>query len=234
MDSVSSSQYSVVNPLFPAILWELEELSGQEVGVDLLDEQAMRASLRDAAAFGPVFERHHLVIWRYLARSAGRQVADELAGEVFLIAFRRRASFDAEKGSVRAWLYGIAANQLREQSRRAARRRRAVLRLAGRREATHPAPAADEASVLVGQAETDSVVQCLNGLGESDREILLLFAWERLTYEEIAAALAVPVGTVRSRLARARGRLRQAMELAGPSDELPVEASDAPGPRGRN
>ena len=215
-------------------LWELEALSGQEADVDLLDEQAMRASLRDAAAFGAVFERHHLVIWRFLARSAGREAADELAGEVFLIAFRRRASYDPQRGSVRSWLYGIAANQLRERGRRAARFRRVVLRLAGRRETDGVASGADESSVLMQRAGTDVVLRCLEQLGAIDREVLVLFAWERLSYEEIAAALAVPVGTVRSRLARARQRLRGAMELADATDGLPVEAThpgDAPVPR---
>lgn len=196
----------------------------------------MRASLRDAAEFSAVFERHHLVIWRFLARSAGREAADELAGEVFLIAFRRRSSYDPERGSVRSWLYGIAANQLRERGRRAVRFRRAVLRLAGRRESDGVAPGADESSALLQRGDTDLVVRCLEGLGAIDREVLVLFAWERLSYEEIAAALAVPVGTVRSRLARARQRLRRAMELGDATDGLPLEATppgDAHGPRGR-
>lgn len=217
-------------------MWELEVLSGQEADVDVLDEQVMRASLRDGAAFGAVFERHHLVIWRFLARSAGHEAADELAGEVFLIAFRRRASYDPERGSVRSWLYGIAANQLRERGRRAARFRRAALRLAGRRETDGVAPGADESSALMQRAGTDLVLRCLEGLGAIDREVLVLFAWERLSYEEIAAALVVPVGTVRSRLARARQRLRRGMELGDATDGLPLEATppgDACGPRGR-
>jgi len=196
----------------------------------------MRASLRDGSAFSAVFERHHLVIWRFLARSAGSQVADELAGEVFLVAFRRRASYDPKRGSVRSWLYGIAANQLRERGRRAARWRRAALRLAGRREADGIAAGADESSAVLQQAGTDLVLRCLDGLSPIDREVLVLFAWERLSYEEIAAALAVPVGTVRSRLARARQRLRAAMELRDATDGVRLEATppgDARGPRGR-
>jgi RNA polymerase sigma-70 factor (ECF subfamily) len=86
------------------------------------------------------------------------------------------------------------------------------------------------------RADTDLVLRCLEGLGAIDREVLVLFAWERLSYEEIAAALTVPVGTVRSRLARARQRLRHAMELADATDGLPVEATppgDAPDPQRR-
>jgi RNA polymerase sigma-70 factor (ECF subfamily) len=173
------------------------------------------------AEFGAVFECYHPPIWRFLARSAGRQVADELAGEVFLIAPRRRSSYDPERGSVPSWLYGIAANLLRDRTRRAARGRRAVLRLAGRREA-------DGVTLPAEHDESDAVLACLRSLGDQDREVLVLFAWERLSYEEIAAALAVPIGTVRSRLARARARLRDAMELAGLIDGLPVEAADAP------
>jgi RNA polymerase sigma factor (sigma-70 family) len=202
--------------------------------VDVLDEQVMRASLRDAAAFSTIFERHHPVIWRFLARSAGRQAADELAGEVFLVAFRRRASYDAKRGSVRSWIYGIAANQLRERDRRAARSYRAVLRLAGRRESDGVAPAADESSPALQRAGTDLVLRCLQGLGPIDREVLVLFAGERLSYEEIAAALAVPVGTVRSRLARARGQLRDAMELQAATDGIPPEATAAAPEGGRD
>lgn len=203
--------------------------------MDLLDEQAMRASLEDGAAFSRVFERHHRAIWGFLARSAGRQAADDLAGEVFLVAFRRRASFDGRRGSVRSWLYGIAANLLRERFRRAARGRQAVLRLAGRREVDGTAPGADEVSELGGVQATE-VVRCLDAMSDRDREVLVLFAWEQLTYEEIGAALGVPVGTVRSRLARARARLRAAMELAGLIDGSPAEAArqgDTPGHRGR-
>jgi RNA polymerase sigma-70 factor (ECF subfamily) len=206
--------------------------------VDLLDAQAVRASLGDGAAFAAVFDRHHRVIWAYLARSAGREAANDLAGEVFLVAFRRRDSFDESRGTVRAWLYGIATNQLREHARRSARGRRALLRLAGRRESAGVVDGIDGLDGIGeidqrGPSEASVVVACLRRLSDRDREVLVLYAWERLSYDEIAVALGVAVGTVRSRLARARARLRAAMELGDPPGQEPGEqppAGDATNP----
>jgi hypothetical protein len=96
--------------------WELLVAFGQLLGVES-DSSLVRASFEVPECFGELFERHHRVIWTYLARLCGPDVADELAAEVFVTAFERRASYDPERGEVRSWFYGIATNLLRTSPR---------------------------------------------------------------------------------------------------------------------
>jgi RNA polymerase sigma factor (sigma-70 family) len=185
------------------------------------DAEAMRASLERPEAFEPIFDRHHRVIWAYLARLGGRDRADELAGEVFLVAFTPRASYDPTRGSVRSWLYGIASNLTRNRLRSDARAARAFRRAAARQGGMF-VPIDDADDALAGRQRFDAVVAALARLPFADREIVALFAWERLSYDEIAATLGIEVGTVRSRLSRARGRLR---ELVAANDEFTDEVT---------
>jgi RNA polymerase sigma-70 factor (ECF subfamily) len=172
------------------------------------DAALIEASGRRPERFAVVFDRHFTAIHRYLARRAGREVADDLASQCFTIAFERRGTFDASAGGARPWLYGIATNLLRDHWR--AERRSAVTMIrvgndsAG---AVHPDPAArDEADPELGRA--------LRSLEPAQLDVLLLYAWAELSYDEIALALGVQVGTVRSRLSRARARLREELEPA--------------------
>ena len=133
-----------------------------------------------------------------------------LLGDTFRVAFERRETFDSARDSAAPWLYGIAANLLRRHRRSEARRLRATSRLAGVGGGDVPdedrvIDAADAAALL--PAVADVVV----GLPEEEREVLQLFAWEGLSYDDIAVALDVPVGTVRSRLNRARRKVRELM-----------------------
>lgn len=203
-------------------LGEPRGVSGEEEVVHRDDDaEAMRASLECPQAFELIFDRHHGVIWAYLARLGGRDRADELAGEVFLVAFARRASYDPTRGSVRSWLYGIASNLLRTRFRSDARAARAFRQAAARhRPVVVSIDGVEE--VLAGRQRFDVVVAALGRLPAGDREIIVLFAWERLSYDEIATALGIEVGTVRSRLSRARGRLR---ELVAASGELTDEVT---------
>lgn len=184
------------------------------------DALAIANSIQRPERFESVFEAHHRAVWGYLARRAGRDVADDLTGEVFTIAFVRRASFDPALGTVRSWIFGIAANLLRTRHRSNVRASRAFERLTSGRGAE--SVAADPASDEEDRQELSVAAQALARLRESDREILLLFAWDELSYDEIAGVLDVPVGTVRSRLARARQRLRELMASSG---QVTVEKS---------
>jgi RNA polymerase sigma-70 factor (ECF subfamily) len=180
------------------------------------DVATMRASVTEPEQFEAIFDRHHGPIWAYLARKGGRELAEELASEVFLTAFAQRERYDPGRGSVRSWLYGIASHKARTRFRGQARATRALARLAARqRTSSAPYDRVDDA--LANKDQLDRVRQALAQLSNADQEVLVLFAWEHLAYDEIAAALGVEVGTVRSRLARARARLR---ELAGLSGEL--------------
>jgi RNA polymerase sigma-70 factor (ECF subfamily) len=170
------------------------------------DADVIGRSLSDPQAFGAIFARHAEAILRYAARRAGREAAEGLIGEVFRVAFERRKSYDTSYPSARPWLYGIAANLLSKHRRAEARRLRANARLLAEQVASDSGRAARTADT---QHLLAQIVDRIEALPEGEREALLLYAWEELPYEEIAAALSVPVGTVRSRLNRARARLRE-------------------------
>ncbi len=167
---------------------------------------AVVASVEDPARFGEVFDRHYPLIWRYLARTVGPDVADDLAGDVFAAAFCARDRFDPTRGHVRSWLYGIAANRMRLAHRTDGRARRALSRFAREQVTDDDISAVDDARWYADRIER--VRNAMLDLDADEFEVLTLVAWEELSYREVAAALAIPVGTVRSRLHRARTRLR--------------------------
>jgi RNA polymerase sigma-70 factor (ECF subfamily) len=160
-------------------------------------------SLVEPERFAAIFDRHFDGVHRYLARRTSPGLADEVAASTFVAAFESRHRFRTESTSARPWLLGIATNLLRERARRERRELDTVLRLS-----TTPAP--DPSSD--GVATSDALVAALAGLDARQRDVLLLYAWEELSYEEISDALEIPIGTVRSRLARARSAIRARVE----------------------
>jgi RNA polymerase sigma-70 factor (ECF subfamily) len=184
------------------------------------DAVVIGASLERPAAFAALYDRHAGVVFRFLVRRVGRDTADELLGETFRIAFQRRATFDLARGpgcDARPWLYGIATNLIARHRRAEMRRLRATARLAAQVAHGTPGDAADDrvAARLDARAEWPGVAHAIAELPAGERDTLLLFVWEELSYEEIAAALDIPVGTVRSRLNRARRRIRELVERDG-------------------
>jgi RNA polymerase sigma-70 factor (ECF subfamily) len=130
-----------------------------------------------------------------------------MVGDIFRIAFERRSTYDLERPTARPWLYGIATNLVARQRRGEARRLRAVARLAAQR--VPATDLADRVSVEVDAAAVwPRVVEAVTALPEPERDALILHVWEGLSYDDVAGALGVPIGTVRSRLHRARERLR--------------------------
>jgi RNA polymerase sigma factor (sigma-70 family) len=186
-----------------------ERGSPPELGTDA---SAIAESVGRPERFAIVFDRHFAAVHRYLARRVGRELADDLASLCFTVAFERRSSFDPQFGSARPWLYGIATNLLRENWRAEQRSLAIVAQLSRERTGLDGEPIAEGGDVELARA--------LGSLEPAQRDVLLLYAWEELTYEEISAAIGVPVGTVRSRLARARARMRA--ELETPRHELVV------------
>ena len=175
---------------------------------DIRTDAALLAEAgRSPELFALVFDRHFETIYRYVERRAGRDAADELSGEVFRIGFEHRSRFRPVHESALPWLYGLATNLLLKHWRRESRQVRALARLKGGwPEDEHDAAAVDarvDAQALGGQ-----LLAALARLPQADRDVLLLFAWEELSYEEVATALGIPEGTVRSRLNRARRSLR--------------------------
>jgi RNA polymerase sigma factor (sigma-70 family) len=182
------------------------------------DAALIAGSLADPECFGEIYERYAAEIHRYVARRAGSALADDLTAETFLVAFRGRHRYDVQAERALPWLYGIATNLLRRQ----ARTERALYR-AWERTGADPIMADNHADAvaanLTAQATLRRLVGALSRLTVRERDVVLLVAWASLSYEETAAALAVPVGTVRSRLNRARRRLRDALGDIQPIEE---------------
>jgi RNA polymerase sigma-70 factor (ECF subfamily) len=175
------------------------------------DAELLAESIREPAVFGEIFDRHADTMLRFFVRRVGQDAAEGLLGEVFRLAFERRHVYDRERSNARPWLYGIATNLLRNHRRAEARRLRFVARFAAERKQAEPIQeGAAEARTLLPR-----VSEALEALPAGERDALLLFAWEELDYQQIAAALEIPVGTVRSRINRARRKLREQIEEKG-------------------
>ena len=180
--------------------------------MDQLDDATIIARSReDRELFATVFDRHFDCIHRFLSRRIGDQ-ADDLTAEVFSIAFEGRHRFQPLYESALPWLYGIASNLLSRERRAEFRRLRALARL----EATGAPGAVSEAATERTDATSlrHALFQALAQLQPRDRDALLLVAWEGLTYDEVAAVLQIPVGTVRSRLNRARQSVRASIAVS--------------------
>lgn len=187
---------------------------------DAADVRAILRSRSEPQAFAEIFERHHDSIRRYLVRRLG-DPGNDLAAEVFVRAYSARARFDPSQGTVRPWLFGIAANLIRRHRRDERRRLASLARIPA-----EPRHDRDPASQPVAAGDRGLLFATLLRLSRGDRETLLLYAWGELSYAEIAAALDVPVGTVRSRIARARSRLQR--ELSAGTGQEPDANPDPP------
>jgi RNA polymerase sigma-70 factor (ECF subfamily) len=174
------------------------------------DADAIAASLTDPRAFAAVFDRHFDAIHAYLRARLGTFLADDLAAETFIRAFDARRRFDLRHADSRPWLFAIATNLAREHHRAEGRRMRALCRLDPRAST----PANEDATIarLDAAAVGRDLAAALDSLRPDDRDALLLVAWAELTYEEAARAVDVPVGTIRSRVHRARAAVRGALE----------------------
>jgi RNA polymerase sigma factor (sigma-70 family) len=173
------------------------------------DAAVIESSWREPERFAVLFDRHAPHIHRYLARRAGRQVADDLVAETFLAAFAKRERYDLSHPDARPWLYGIATNLVAQNRRAEARQYRLSQAAAAEPEVAGHADRV--AADITAQAMRPVLGAALAALQAGDRDVLLLIAWEQLTYQEVSRALAIPVGTVRSRLHRARAKVRQAL-----------------------
>ena len=181
-----------------------------------------RAVAGEPTAFGELFERHSKAIYMFaFRRTADWSLAEVLTSVVFLEAWRRRADVRLVHESALPWLFGIATNVLRN-ARRSLRRHRAALdRLAIEDE---PDFADDLAERLDDRRRMREILVGYAKLPRGEQEVVALCRWSGLSYEETAVALELPIGTVRSRLARARRRLG---ELDGESGhELDDNAAD--------
>jgi RNA polymerase sigma-70 factor (ECF subfamily) len=178
------------------------------------DADVIAASFPEPQRFAVLFDRHASAVHRYVASRVRPGEVDDVVSETFVVAFRTRARYDPAYENARPWLLGIATNVLRQHHRSEGRRLarlRAVVRTLDR----DLDPAETVSAAVDNAAESDRVLRALTRLDDRYRDVLLLAASADLSYEEIARALGIPVGTVRSRLTRGRRRLRELLTPGG-------------------
>jgi RNA polymerase sigma factor (sigma-70 family) len=170
------------------------------------DAELLVRSVGDPPVFAALYERHGQTVRRYVARRVGSEAGEDLAAEVFVRAFRARERYRAERDSALPWLLGVANHVITGHRRSELRRLKALQRLA---------VAAPQLIEREDYGLGADLVRELRRLSGDDRDALLLVVWGELTYEEVAVALDVPIGTVSSRVARARRKLAAVTELRG-------------------
>jgi RNA polymerase sigma-70 factor (ECF subfamily) len=170
---------------------------------------ASRSSRRspDAIRHARLWDEHAQRIYRYcFRRTADRELAEDLTSIVFLEAWRRRSKVQLAAEAELPWLYGVAANVVRNQWRSQRRYRAALARLSRPRDEADLAE--DAVDHLADQERMQRLVKASESLPQIEQDVLTLCAWEDLSPKQAAVALDVPEATVRTRLHRARARLR--------------------------
>jgi RNA polymerase sigma-70 factor (ECF subfamily) len=170
----------------------------------------------DAQTFTALYDRYAATILRYCARRVGPDAAEDVVAATFLAAYERWQAFDPSRADVLPWLYGIATNLLRRHRRSEVRAYRALART-GIDPLSNAAGVVESHELRAGEradasAQSRTVARVLARLPRRQRDVLLLYALADLGYAEIAAALRIPVGSVRSALHRARATLRAELE----------------------
>lgn len=161
-----------------------------------------------------LYDQHARDLHRYLALRVDAQIADDLVSEAFLIAWERRDTFDESRASRKAWLFGIATNLLRQHVRSESRRLRAFARDHGRR-AVGDVVEDRTAAALDAKSLVADLSEALADLRPEERDVLLMVAWADLSPAEVAEVTGAGVGTVRTRLHRARSKLRGLINAVG-------------------
>jgi len=170
------------------------------------DGACIEASLADPGRFAVLFDRHGRAVASYLAHRAPASAVEDLVSETFLAAFGSRDRYAAGQPDARPWLLGVATNVLRHHWRAENRRQALVERL------RRWTPDRGDPPAEGTWTEVERVRHALDRLDPGTRDAIMLLAVADLTYDEIARALGVPVGTVRSRIFRGRRRLREWLE----------------------
>jgi len=179
----------------------------------------------DTDAFGVLFDRHARTIYNYCFRRVGDwAVAEDLLSIVFLEAWRRR-NLEIPADKVLPWLLGVATNVVRNR-RRAERRYAAALRRLPP-QGVEPDYGDDANERLDDQRLMQRALELISQLPRRERDVFALCGWCELSYEDAALALGIPVGTVRSRLSRARARMRELDQWSGHGDERSPTAKEA-------
>jgi len=194
----------------------------------LPDCEVIALSLDEPEQFAVLYERHSAVLYRYAYRRLGEESAEDVVASAFLAAFQARHRYDRARPEARPWLFGILTKEIARRRRGEAARYRALARSA----VDGPVDGLAEQVVAdVGaQAARGELAAALARLSAGDRNTLLIIAWGGLSYEEAALALEIPVGTVRSRLNRARRKMRDALGGKDPTGVTMTSSADSADP----
>jgi RNA polymerase sigma-70 factor (ECF subfamily) len=179
------------------------------------DAVVIEASRRDPELFAVLYDRYAAQLYRYAQRRVGAATAEDAVADAFAAAFARRDRYKAMREDARPWLFGILTNVMGLHRRREEAQYRAWAR-------TPDAVVGDSLADRVSAEVTARAVRgrlgaALAELSTGDRDVLLLVAWGDLSYIEVAHALRIPVGTVRSRLNRARRKVREVLGGVDPT-----------------
>jgi RNA polymerase sigma factor (sigma-70 family) len=161
----------------------------------------------DAEAFAQLFDRYGNTIYTYCFRRTGDwAAAEDLMSIVFLEAWRKRGTVELFDDSLLPWLYGVASNLLRNHRRALKRFREALEELSAK--ASEPRSVDDLAERLDDERQMRTILRDIGDLPRADQEVFALCIWQEMSMAEAAVALGLPERTVRTRLFRARSRLR--------------------------
>jgi RNA polymerase sigma-70 factor (ECF subfamily) len=188
------------------------------------DASVIASSLAEPDRFAEIFDRHFATVFRFAERRVGRDQASEVASETLARAFAKRGSFRPEAVDALPWLLGIASKLILQQRRRFVRYLAAVERTSGDlRTVDQEGDLGSADRRLDAPADWARMRAALLTLSDTDRELLLLVTWDELSYEEAAAVLDLSLGTVRSKLHRAKAHLRELLEPNGRTrDDQPL------------
>ena len=185
----------------------------------------------DADAFAALFERHVDGVFRYcLSRCGSWHDAEDLVSVTFLEAWRKRSRFRPEKDTVLPWLLGVATNADRNRSR-ASRRHAEFLGRLPHSDPRNGENQADHAEAVASRVDAERAVRELlattAGLNDGERDVVILCLMNGFGQEEAAKALGVRVGTVKSRLHRARAKLADTNGTLEPTEQLKAKIAEA-------
>ena len=182
------------------------------------DATVIRDSMSDPERFAILVRRHAPAIQRYVTRRIGREAAEDVVAETFLIAFRQRGYYTDDGRDCLPWLYGIAT-RLAHRHWRGETRQLNLLARTGIDPVTEPFTDRVDAAVTANAAKA-RLAAAVARLPAGQRDALLLLVWADLSYDQIARATGVPMGTVQSRISRARRRLRKQLADLNPANSV--------------
>jgi RNA polymerase sigma factor (sigma-70 family) len=192
--------------------------SRQEWVMDSLsDADIIAHSMRDPDLFAEIFERHFDSVYAYLVRRVGPDVGGDLTADVFLAAFESRGRYDLSRLISRPWLLGIATNLAHRHWRTERLRLESIANTAPSGEVDTEDETVERVDAAAAVSEVADAVASLDA---GWRDVLLLIAWADLSYAEVSEALDIPIGTVRSRLSRARQQIRRRLAASPLFPEL--------------